>query len=67
MSLAFRCRSVPELLSSVLATMPADEGPHAGVIRSCRADFDSGRSIHEAYARLKRETFDPIRARDPED
>ncbi|MBI4861714.1 MAG: ADP-ribosylglycohydrolase family protein [Candidatus Riflebacteria bacterium] len=66
-SLAFRPQTVPEPPEATLAAVPVAKSPHADVIRKCRDDFKAGRSIEEAYARLKKETFDPISKRDPTD
>lgn len=64
-SLAFRGGSVEELLAATLAAQPVAGSAHSEVVRRCIDDFKAGRSIGAAYARLKRETFDPIRERDP--
>ena len=64
-SLAFRGGSVEDLLAATLAAQPVAGSRHSEVVRQCWDDFKAGKSIGAAYARLKRDTFDPIRERDP--
>lgn len=64
-SLAFGGGTVEDLIRATLAAQPIARSAHTAVVQRCLDDFRSGRTIEQAYTRLKTETFGPIRDRDP--